>query len=113
VAFWFFEHYFGKKDLVSTMARAMKAVTKGVKASPECADTGVKRMLKEFQDDEILCPRLATHLSSESAKLFCTCDIKNSTLNIYSPYGLPLIWKNSRTSKYPALSSFERAKGHL
>lgn len=102
--------HFGKKDLVPTMVRAMKAVRKGVETSPECVDTGIKRMLKEFQDDEILCTRLATHLSSESAKLFCTGDIKNSTLNIYSPYGLPLIWKKSSASKYSALSSFERGE---
>jgi hypothetical protein len=103
-------NHFGQKDLVPTMVRAMKAIRKGVETSPECVDTGVKRILKEFQDDEILRTRLATHLSSESAKLFCTGDIKNSTLNIYSPYGLPLIWKKSSASKYRALSLFERGE---
>lgn len=63
-------HYFGLKELVTTMVKVMKALRKGVETTPEVIDTGVKRMLKEFPDDEQLCTNLALRFNDGSAKLF-------------------------------------------
>jgi hypothetical protein len=101
-------HRFREKDLLPIIVRTMKAARKGVEKSPECVYTGGKRMLKEFQDDELLCNRLASlHFNSASTKLFCTGDVQATTLDHYSPYSLPLIWRRSHASHYPSFASFE------
>jgi hypothetical protein len=92
------------------MAKTLKAVRRGVATSPQCVDTGVKIFLKGFEDDELLCNRLASlHFNSASARLFCTGPAAVAAIMIdpHSPSHLPIIWTKSRASRYPPLASFE------
>jgi len=101
---------FREHDPVPTMVRIMKAIRKNVEASPECIDTGIKRMLQEFQDDEILCTRLAiSHFSSDTAKIFCT-GVVPMTGGWPSPDALPLVWRRTHASDYPSLREIESGK---
>jgi hypothetical protein len=103
-------HYFGQKDLVPTMVKVMKALRKSVEMRPECIDTGVKRMLKEFPDDEQLCTNLALRFNYGSAKLFSSDNITAGSLLSSPSHALPIVWARSRTGLYPPLWSFEEDK---
>ena len=90
------------------MVNVMKALRKGVETTPEIIDTGVKRMLKEFSDDEQLCTNLALRFNDGSAKLFCSDNVTAGSLLNSPSYALPIAWARSRAALYPPLSSFEK-----
>ena len=63
---------FRENNPVLTTVLIMRVIRKCVQTSPDVVNTGIRKMLKEFEDDELLCTRLALHFTSAIAKIFYT-----------------------------------------
>ena len=97
---------FRENEPVPMMVTIMQSIRKSVNTSPMGIDTGIRRFLQEFQQDELLCTRLALHFTSAIAKIFCT-GIIPMVAGWPSPHDITLVWQQSYADSYPSLQSFE------
>ncbi|PMD34888.1 hypothetical protein L207DRAFT_128571 [Hyaloscypha variabilis F] len=100
-------HHFGDPNLVPLLVRALYACRKIAGIWPGPVDTGLKRLFKEFPDDEQLCTKLALRFTNGGARIFCNGSITADSLGSSPSHALPLIWSRSEAAKYPSLSSFK------